>query len=149
MTARAMGRSKVVVAAIVMSIVGYVRQANGKELVIGIVDFYGLRQISESRAREALTFKEGDTLVRNSERPAALTESEDRLARLPGVTRARINVSCCDTGRVIVYVGVEERGAPTMRFRTEPTGPARLADDIVGSGEEFSTTWMRAIERGD
>ena len=149
MTARSMGRSKVVVAAIVMSIFGFVCQANGQEFVIGIVDFYGLRQISESRAREALTFKEGDTLVRNSERSAALKESEDRLARLPGVTRARINVSCCDTGRVIVYVGVEERGAPTMRFRAEPTGPARLADDIVRSGEEFSTALMRAVERGD
>ena len=149
MTARSMGRSKVVVAAIVMSIFGFVCQANGQEFVIGIVDFYGLRQISESRAREALTFKEGDTLVRNSERSAALKESEDRLARLPGVARARIIVSCCDTGRVIVYVGVEERGAPTMRFRAEPTGPARLADDIVQSGEEFSKALLRAVERGD
>ena len=70
-----MGRSKAVVAAIVMSIVGFVRQAHGQDFVIGIVDFYGLRQISESRAREALTFKEGDTLVRNSERSAALKES--------------------------------------------------------------------------
>ena len=126
-----MARSKVVAAAIVVSFIGFVCQAIGQAFVIGIVDFYGLRHISESRAREALTFKEGDTLVRTSERPAALKESEDRLARLPGITRARITVSCCDTGRVIVYVGVEERGAPTMRFRAEPTGPARLADDIV------------------
>ena len=57
MTARSMGRSKVVVAAIVMSIFGFICQANGQEFVIGIVDFYGLRQISESRAREALTFR--------------------------------------------------------------------------------------------
>ena len=54
------------VAAIMMSIFGFVCQANGQEFVIGIVDVYGLRQISESRAREALTFKEGDTLVRSS-----------------------------------------------------------------------------------
>ena len=144
-----MARSKVVAAAIVMSLIGFVYQAIGQTLVIGIVDFYGLRRISESQAREALTFKEGDTLAPNSERPATLKESEDRLARLPGVARARITVSCCDTGRVIVYVGVEERGAPTMRFRAEPTGPARLADDIVRSGEEFSTALMRAVERGD
>jgi len=149
MSARSTGRSTVVVAGIVMSIFGFVGQANGQEFVIGIIDFYGLRQISESHAREALTFKEGDTLVRNSERSPALKESEDRVARLPGVTRARIIVSCCDTGRVIVYVGVEERGAPTMQFRAEPTGPARLADDIVRSGEEFSTALMRAVERGD
>jgi hypothetical protein len=149
MTARSIARSKVVVAAIVISLIGFVCQAIGQAFVIGIVDFYGLRRISESEAREALTFKEGDTLALNSGRPATLKESEDRLARLPGVARARITVSCCDTGRVIVYVGVEERGAPTMRFRAAPTGPARLADDIVRSGEEFSTALMRAVERGD
>src|SRR3954449_434968 len=149
MTARSRGRLKVVVAGIVMSIFGFVRQTSGQEFVIGIVDFYGLRQISASRAREALTFKEGDTLVRNSERSTALKESEERLAQLPGVTRARIIASCCDTGRVIVYVGVEERGAPTMRFRAKPRGSARLADDIVRLGDDFSTAWMRAVERGD
>ena len=89
------------------------------------------------------------TLVRNSERSAALKESEDRLARLPGVTRVRIIASRCDTGRVIVYVGVEERGAPTMRFRAKPKGSARLADDIVRLGDEFSAAWMRVVERGD
>jgi hypothetical protein len=149
MTGRTIGRSKVVAAAIVVSFLGWVCPASGQEFVIGIIDFYGLRQTPERQAREALTFKEGDTLVRSNQRPAVVTESEDRLARLPGVTRARIGVVCCDQGRLTVYVGVEEPGAPAMRFRAEPTGPARLADDIVQSREEFRTAFMRAIERGD
>jgi hypothetical protein len=81
----------VVVATFVMSVLGSVCRADGQEFVIGIVQFFGLRQISESQAREALTFKEGDALVRTDGRPATLTESEDRLARLPGAVRARIS----------------------------------------------------------
>jgi hypothetical protein len=133
----------------VVFIFGCLGQADGQEFVIGIVDFYGLNHISKSQARQALTFKEGDTLVLTDTRPAALTESEDRLAKLPGVARARINVSCCEQGKVIVYVGVEERGAPTMPVRAAPTGSARLEADIVRSGEEFSTALMQAVVRGD
>jgi hypothetical protein len=43
---------------------------------------------------------------------------------------------------VIVYVGIEERDATAMRFRTAPTGSARLAADIVQSGEEFFKALM-------
>ena len=137
------------VATFVVFIIASLCQVSGQEFVIGIIDFYGLDQTSRSQAREALTFKEGDTLVRTDKRAAALTESEDRLAKLPGVTRARINVVCCEQGRIIVYVGVEERGAPTMPFRAAPTGSARLEADIVRSGEDFFTALMRAVERGE
>ena len=71
------------------------------------------------------------------------------MALLPGVVRARINVVCCDHGRAIVYVGVEEAGATTMQFRAAPVGAARLAPDIVQSGEEFSKALMLAVQRGD
>jgi ATP:corrinoid adenosyltransferase len=43
----------VVVATFVMSVLGSVCRADGQEFVIGIVQFFGLRQISESQAREA------------------------------------------------------------------------------------------------
>jgi hypothetical protein len=69
---------------------------------------------------------------------------------VPGIARARITLVCCDQGRVIVFVGVEERGTTTMlRFRPAPLGTARLAADIVQSGEEFSKAIMLAVQRGD
>ena len=68
---------------------------------------------------------------------------------MPGVVRARTNLVCCDNGRVIVYVGIEERGAPTMRLRGEPAGNARLAADLIAAGDEFSNAFMLAIQRGD
>ncbi len=71
------------------------------------------------------------------------------MARLPGIARARINPVCCDQGRVIVFVGVEERGTATMRLRAAPVGTGRLAADIIQSGEEFSKAIKLAVERGD
>jgi len=43
-------------------ILGGARELAGQELRIGIIDFYGLGRVSESEARQALTFKEGDTI---------------------------------------------------------------------------------------
>jgi HEAT repeat protein len=138
------------VAAFVAPVLGTVCQVNGQEFKVGIIDLYGLSRVSADQVREALTFKEGDTILRtDNERPAVLTASEDRLARLPGIARAQINVVCCDQGRVIVFVGVEESGRTARRLRAAPQGTARLAVDIVQSGEELSKCLMLAVQRGD
>jgi len=116
---------------------------------IGIIDFYGLHRVSASDARRALTFTEGDTVsLAGDEPPAFLPESERRLASLPGVERARTNLVCCDQGRLIIYVGVEETGAATLHFRAAPTGTIRLPADVVQAGEEFSQAFTVAVERG-
>ena len=63
--------------------------AAGQQLRIGIIDFYGLRNVTAERARAALTFKEGDPAsLAGDGIPAALTTSERQLATLPRV-RAR------------------------------------------------------------
>ena len=124
-------------------------QASGQELQIGIIDFYGLNRVSPVRVREALTFKEGDSIAFAGDTlPAMLEDAERRLSKVPGVVRARTNLVCCDNGRVIVFVGIEERGSSTMRFRAEPVGKARLAADIVAAGDEFSKAFGLAIQRG-
>ena len=93
---------------------------------------YGLSRVSADQVRQALTFKEGDTIsLGGDERPAFLTASENRLALLLGVARARAEIVCCDQGRAIVYVGIEETGATTMHFRAAPLGAERLAADPV------------------
>ena len=123
---------------------------HGQEIEIGIIDLYGLSRVSEGQVRQALTFAEGDTIaIATPERPALLRESEDRLARLPDVARARTRLVCCDQGRAIVYVGIEERDAAILRFRAEPRGDVRLAADIVRAGDEFAEALRRAVLRGD
>ena len=131
-------------------ILGGARELAGQELQIGIIDFYGLERVSESEARQALTFKEGDTITLvGDERPAVLAESERRLSTLSGVSRAHTNLVCCDAGRGIVYVGIEEQGRAATHFRAAPRGSVRLAADIVHAGNQFWEAFMAAVQRGD
>src|SRR5262245_59906991 len=99
--------------------------AETESIPIGIIDFYGLHAISADRARAALTFKAGVAIsIEGDERPARFAASEARLAKLPGVARARIELVCCDNGSAIAYVGIEERGAKVFSFRAAPHGEA-------------------------
>ncbi|HXV14640.1 MAG TPA: hypothetical protein VEC56_10600 [Candidatus Krumholzibacteria bacterium] len=124
--------------------------AAAQQFQIGIIDFYGLRRVSASESRRALTFAEGDSIsLEGDEPPAFLAESERRLATLPGVVRARTNIVCCDQGRLIVYVGVEEEGGATLRFRAAPQGTARLPADLVQAGDDYWAAFTTAVERGD
>ena len=125
-------------------------EASSQTFPIGIIDFYGVHNVSVERARSALTFAEGDTVsFAGDEPPAFVAESEARLAAVPGISKALVNIVCCDNGRVIVYVGIQERGADTMAFRPAPVGNERLAADIVKDGDEFSRVFVEAVERGD
>ena len=142
--------ARTVAATVVVLLLITVCGVTGQQFQIGIIDLYGLSRVPADEVRGALTFKEGDTVsFGGDERPAFLAASENRVAQLPGVVRARTKLVCCDQGRAIVYVGVEEAGATTMQFRAEPLGAARLAPDIVQSGEEFSKAVALAVQRGD
>ena len=114
-----------------------------QDLRIGIIDFYGVRQVSESRARDALRIVEGDRV------PDSVTEAEQRLAALPGVLSARVRRVCCVGGKAILYVGIEEQGSPVLRFRSAPHGRIRLSDDIVQARDDFNQAALQAILRGD
>ena len=82
-------------------LVGGVRALQSQEFQIGIIDLYGLHRITEYQVRQALTFKEGDTVsLAGNETPAFLTASEGRVAALPGIVRAHTN--CCEIGRAHV-----------------------------------------------
>jgi hypothetical protein len=92
---------------------------------IGIIDFYGLRKVSETRLRRALGVKEGDAL------PGSKDNLEERLEKVPGVVRAQVTAVCCDGNKVILFVGIEEKGAPHFDYRSPPTGNVRLPPEIV------------------
>ena len=112
---------------------------------IGIIDFYGLQRTTVADVRAALTVKEGDTML---EALKAQEQGEKRLSGLPGVVGAHLAVVCCDAGRAIAYVGIQERGAPVIRFRDAPRGSERLPGDVVEAGTAFQQTFMAAITRG-
>lgn len=141
---------KTAVLSLTLALIAGAGEAAGQELKIGIVDFYGLSRVSPSEARQALTFKEGDSISLDADGPPAfISESERQLSTLPGVLRAHVSAVCCDAGRVIVYVGIEERGQATLHFHAAPLGGIRLEAEIVQAGKDLSEAGMAAAQRGD
>lgn len=120
-----------------------------QEQTIGIIDFFGLERVSAAQAREALRFKEGDTLASGGDPAPSVTESESRLRRLPGVRDAKAHFVCCDQGKLIAFVGIVEEGTPSLRFRTPPRGTVRLAPDVVQAGDEAWEALLAAIRDGN
>ena len=112
---------------------------------IGIIDFYGLRKVSEAQVREVLGIKEGDLL------PPSTSESviEARLEAIPGVKQARLGLVCCDAGKAILYVGIQEEAGPHFDFHTPPQSDTALPQEIVKDYESFVDAWMEAVRKGD
>lgn len=115
----------------------------GQIPTVGIIDFYGLRGVSEQQVRQALQIKEGDKL------PESSKEVRKRLESLPNVLEARLNVVCCEAGKAILYVGLREAGSSTLQFRPEPKGDIRLSENIVKAGDEFENALTEAVLKGE
>jgi hypothetical protein len=109
---------------------------------IGSIDYYGLRKVSESRIQKVLGVKTGDPL------PHSKGDLEDSLAEIPGVVLARVEAVCCDGGRSMLFVGIEEKGAAHFALRTPPQGDAALPPEIVDPYNELVEALEKAASRG-
>jgi len=109
---------------------------------IGDIEFYGLRKITAERIAQALKLKVGDPL------PPSRGDLEEHLEELPGVVRARVEAACCVDGNAILFIGIEEKGAPHFAFRSEPSGQAVLTPDIVENYSKFMDSLQAAVRRG-
>lgn len=109
---------------------------------IGTLDFYGLHKISEAKIREVLGVREGDPL------PASKGDTEERLDKIPGVVESHLEAVCCENGKTVLYIGIEERGAPHFELREPPEGDAKLPDEIVATYRRFLDAFEAAARRG-
>jgi hypothetical protein len=110
---------------------------------IGIIDFYGLRKTKPEEVRKLLGAKEGDAL------PRAKGDVEEKLETLPNVVRARMEAACCDEGKAVLYVGVEERGAPHFDYKVPPQGAATLPAGIHDEYTRFLAALQQAVRAGE
>lgn len=110
---------------------------------IGIIDFYGLRKVSETKVRQALGVREGDPL------PASKGDTEERLDAVQGIVESHLEAVCCDAGRMILYVGLEERGAPHFELREPPDGEMKLPEEITTTYRRFVEASAVAARRGE
>jgi len=109
---------------------------------VGVIDFYGLNKVSPDRIRKALGFHEGDPF------PSSKANVEEQLDELPGVVESHLEAVCCDGSKIVLYVGIEERGAAHFDLREAPEGEAVLEPEIVALFRRFLDAFADAARRG-
>jgi len=110
---------------------------------IGIIDTFGNRSLTPERLKKELKVIEGDPL------PPSKADLEDLLIALKGVTRANVEAICCEAGKAVFYIGVEERGRAHLEIREEPKieGLA-LPEDVAKVYDELIAATGEATRRG-
>ena len=111
---------------------------------IGIIDFYGRRAVPEARLLTAMGFKVGDPL------PPSKEDVEDKLIEVPGIAAAHLEATCCLNDQVVLYVGVEERGAPHLEYHALPKNEDLvLPEEIHREYEGFLAAVALAVRAGN
>ena len=93
--------------------------------VIGAIDYYGFNRVSRETVRKTLNLKEGDTF------PASKAATEEALLGIAGMAEAHLEAVCCTDEKLILYVGVEERGAAHFEVRDSPEGEIVLPEAVT------------------
>jgi len=110
---------------------------------VSVIEFYGLRQVSEARLRQALEVKEGDPL------PPSKAAVEERLEKVDEVVLARLEAVCCEAGGAILFLGIEEKGAPHFDVRPEPASSIVLPEDLVATYRAFLDRYQESATSGE
>ena len=84
---------------------------------IGLIDFYGVRKASTDRIQKELGLRVGGPLP-------AKTLTEDKLEAIGGIVAGHLEAACCVNGQAILYIGVEEKGAPHFDLNAPVDGAA-------------------------
>jgi hypothetical protein len=83
-----------------------------------------VRKVSLQRIRTAIGAKAGDPLPPSE-------AAEDRINKVSGIVASRLEAACCTSaGKMILYLGVEERDAPHLELHPAPAGEVRLPADL-------------------
>ena len=109
---------------------------------IGIIDFYGNRRISAANLQKALGVREGETLT------VPRGALEDRLDKVKDVVDVQVTAVCCAGTDVILYAGIEERGAPHFEFRALPDRDLALPEELFATYRAYVDATARAAARG-
>jgi len=109
---------------------------------IGVLDFFGLNKTTGTRLRSVIGVKEGDPL------PASKGDTEEHLVQVAGIVQAHLEAVCCDESKLILYVGIEERGAPHFDLHEPPEGEVVLPQEITSLYRDFLSAADAATRRG-
>ncbi|HEV2199397.1 MAG TPA: hypothetical protein VGR73_06230 [Bryobacteraceae bacterium] len=108
---------------------------------VDVLDFFGLNKIPQAAIRKVLGFKEGDPF------PSSKGDVEERLDQQPDVVESHLEAVCCDAGKTVLYVGIEEKGAIHFDLREPPEGAAELPREILSGYRDFLDAYAAAVRR--
>ena len=91
---------------------------------VAIIDFYGVKKVPVEKLRKALGITEGSPM------PPSRVELEVRMNLVSGVVAAEVQAVCCEAGKAVLYVGIEERGAPHFAYRADPDGETKVPEEV-------------------
>ena len=119
---------------------------------LGIIDFYGLRTVSEAQVLQALPYHLGDTIDIDqfkSQKHAV----EEKLASIPGVVEAHLTLVCCNLAnpgarKSILFIGIQETGR-CPEFQPLPAGSVRLTADVLTAVDDYEVAFQKAIRAGE
>ncbi len=97
---------------------------------IGSVEIYGARKVSVQKIKSALSAGPGDFLPSRE-------GAEERMDKISGVIASRIEATCCDQQKPILYVGIEERDSPHVEFHPTPAGTVNLPPELIDKYQAF------------
>ena len=116
----------------------------GAQPRIGVIEIFGARRTPAERIRKVLGVSEGGTL------PRSKSEAEERIEGLDGVVRANLEAWCCEQGRLVLYVGIEERGGARFELRTPPQDETlALPGEVMEAYAAFAEALRQATAEGD
>jgi hypothetical protein len=107
------------------------------------VEVYGLRKVSREKVLKLVGASAGDPL------PRSKGEIEEKLEDLDGILRARLEAFCCEEGKPLLYVGIEERGAPIFQYRPWPEKEIELPGEVTSAWNDFTSALTLASAGGD
>ncbi len=110
---------------------------------VGIVELYGAKKATADKIRKAIAISPGDAI------PKSKLDLEEQITTVSGVVRASVSAVCCDEGKAILFVGVQERGTEGFEFRDEPTGTEELPPEITTAFQDFTVAMAEAVKKGD
>jgi hypothetical protein len=122
--------------------VAFATVAAGQTPRIGDIDLYGLRKVALEKILEVAGLGSGASL------PASKSDIEEQIETVPGVVLARVEAVCCEGSNVVLFVGIEERGAQHPNFRSAPAGDATLPKELVETYRDYLAVVDKAGARG-
>jgi hypothetical protein len=105
------------------------------------VDFFGLRTLSQQQLEQALGLTAGVASV------ADIKELKRRVLELENIEDASV-APIHFPGNLALFIGVQEKGQASTRFRAAPTGDITLRAELVRDYNETMELLLPAIKNG-